>query len=189
VRAKRSGDAVGSVLVRQEKEGITPTVERSFNVLWRKGYLGVVSTGWGFKLRQLWKVITGDDTVIVPEAVVKAHQAGLKVFEVEYISPAKRFQQGEKLQGIFQTIEGLSALAPFVPSVFDTVDTDDMARQLVELSGNPSKTRTRDEVTQARQAAAQQQQQAAAIEAAKGMSEVARNAAQAKATMAGGGQK
>lgn len=191
VRAKRSGEAVGSALVRQEKEGITPTVERSFNILWRKGYLGTVSTGWGFKLRMLWKSVTGSDTVIVPEAIVRAHAAGLRVYEIEYISPAKRFQQGEKLQGIFQTIDGLSALAPFAPGVFDSIDTDDMARQIVTLSGNPSRLRTKDEVTQLRSDMQAQQAQTARIEAAKGMSEVARNAAQAKATMgtSGGGKK
>lgn len=179
------------MLVRQEKEGITPTVERSFNILWRKGYLGVVTTGWGYKLRQLWKSITGDETVIVPEAVVRAHAAGLRVYEIEYISPAKRFQQGEKLQGIFQTIDGLSALAPFAPGVFDSIDTDDMARQIVTLSGNPSRLRTGDEVKQLRADMQEAQNKAAALEAAKGASEAVRNVAQARATMgtAGGAGK
>jgi len=186
VRAKRSGDAVGSVLVRQEKEGITPTVERSFNILWRKGYLGVVSTGWGYKLRMLWKDITGSDTLIVPEAVVKAHAAGLRVYEIEYISPAKRFQQGEKLQGIFQTIDGLSAMAPFAPGVFDSIDTDDMARQIVTLSGNPTRLRTKEEVTKLRADMQEAQNQAIQLERARGASEVARNAAQAKQTMGAG---
>ena len=191
VRAKRSGEAVGSTLVRQEKEGITPTVERSFNILWRKGYLGVVSTGWGYKLRMLWKNITGDETVIVPEAVVKAHAAGLRIYEIEYISPAKRFQQGEKLQGIFQTIDGLAAAAPFLPGVFDSLDGDDMARQIVTLSGNPTRLRTKDEVTKLRADMQEAQNRAAQLEAAKGMSEVARNAAQARATLgtAGGAGK
>ena len=183
VRAKRSGDAFGSALVRQEKEGITPTIERSFNILWRKGYLGVISTGWGYKLRQLWNKITGRDEVLVPEAVVKAYQAGLKIFEVRYISPATRFQQGEKLQGIFQTIDGLVALAPFAPGTFDIIDVDDMARQIVQLSGNPARLRTKEEVTALRADMAAAQQQQERLEAAKGVSEVARNAAQARATM------
>lgn len=183
VRAKRSGDAHGSTLVRQEKEGITPTVERSFNILWRKGYLGVVSTGWGYKLRMLWKNITGDDTVIVPKAVVDAYNAGLRIYEIEYISPAKRLQQGEKLQGIFQSIDGLVALAPFAPGVFDVVDTDDQARQIVTLSGNPSRLRTKDEVTALRAQIAADQQKQAMLTAAKDASEVARNAAQARSTM------
>lgn len=189
VRAKRSGDAVGSTLIRQEKEGITPMVERSFNILWRKGYLGVISTGWGYKLRQLWKDITGSDTVIVPEAVVKAHQAGLRVYEIEYVSPAKRFQQGEKLQGIFQSIDALAALAPFAPGVFDVVDTDDQSRQIITLSGNPSRLRTADEVTKLRadmQAAQNEKEQ---VEAAKGISEVARNAAQARGMMGTAGPR
>ena len=105
------------------------------------------------------------------------------------VSPASRFRQSEKLQGIFQTIDGLAAMSPFAPGIWDGVDTDDMAQQMVTLSGNPSRLRPKDEVTHLRTDAAKMQERAAALEAAKGASEVARNAAQARATMGAGNGK
>ncbi len=137
IRDKIRGEALGGIFSRQEKEVMTPTVERSFNVLFRNGYLGVVEKGPGSKLRKSWDAIVGAEKVIVPPVVLKAWKAGLNVFEVEYISPAKRFQQADKLRGMMTAIDSVIALAPVVPQVMDGVDIDMFLKKLFELSGAP----------------------------------------------------
>lgn len=137
VRDKLRGEAVGGVFARQEKEVITPMVERSFNILFRGGYLGIVNDGPGAKLRKRWDAIVGAEKVVVPDVVLQAWRAGLNVFEVEYISPAKRFQQADKLRGMMTAIDAAVALAPIVPQIMDGVDIDLFLRRLFEYAGAP----------------------------------------------------
>ena len=137
VRDKIRGEALGGVFSRQEKEVMTPTVERSFNILFRNGYLGVVTKGPGARLRKSWEAIVGADKVIVPPVVLKAWKAGLNVFEVEYISPAKRFQQADKLRGIMTATDSALALAAVKPEVMDGLDTDEWLKKIWEHSGAP----------------------------------------------------
>lgn len=137
VRDKIRGEALGGVFSRQEKEVMTPMIERSFNILFRGGYMGIVSEGPGAKLRKTWDSIVGAEKVIVPDVVLKAWKAGLNVFDVEYISPAKRFQQSDKLRGLMTALDSVIALAPVQPQAMDGVDVDKLVNRLFELSGAP----------------------------------------------------
>ncbi len=137
VRDKKSGQAAGGVFSRQEKEVFTPMIQRVFNILFRKGYLGIIKDGPGARMQAKWDKIVGSSKVIVPEAVVKAHAAGLDVFEVKYVSPAKRFQQGEKLQGLMTFLDTVIALAPVFPGITDPVDTDQTIVNLAKFTGAP----------------------------------------------------
>ncbi len=137
VRDKIRGEALGGVFSRQEKEVLTPMVERTFNILFRKGYLGITNDGPGAKLRRKWDAIVGAEKVIVPDAVKKAHAAGLNVFEVEYISPAKRFQQSDKLRGMMTATDAMIAVQPVQPQVTDGWDGDEWLKKIWELSGAP----------------------------------------------------
>lgn len=137
VRDKIRGEALGGVFARQEKEVMTPMIERSFNILFRGGYMGIVQEGPGAKLRKTWDSIVGAEKVIIPDAVLKAWKAGLNVFEVEYISPAKRFQQSDKLRGLMTALDSVLALAPISPQAVDGIDVDKLVHGLFELSGAP----------------------------------------------------
>lgn len=137
VRDKKSGQAAGGMFGRQEKEVFTPMIHRSFNEMFRKGYLGIVKDGVGARMQAKWDKIVGSNKVIVPEAVVKAYEAGLDVFEVKYVSPAKRFQQGEKLQGLMTFLDTVIALAPVFPGITDPVDTDQTILNLAKFTGAP----------------------------------------------------
>lgn len=170
VRDKIRGESVGGIFARQEKEVMTPTVKTSFNKMFRKGYLGIVNTGPGAKLRNKWDAITGAEKVIVPDVIVKAVQAGLNVFEVEYISPAKRFQQAGKLQGLMTAIDAIIALQPVIPGIGDNVDGDAASHDIFEYAGAPiTSLRTMDDLKKFRAAnrqAADKQSQAMAQEQA-----------------------
>ena len=139
VRDKIRGEALGGVFSRQEKEVLTPMVVRSFNVLFRNGYLGIVQDGPGARIEKLWNKITGAAKVVVPPAIIAAWKAGLDFIEIEYISPAKRFQQADKLRGMLTALQTAITLAP-VPQLaggLDKLDADDLISKLFELSGAP----------------------------------------------------
>ena len=181
VRDKIRGEALGGIFSRQEKEVLTPTVHRSFNVLFRKGYLGIVKDGPGADLRRKWDKIVGAERVVVPPAVIAAHTAGLSVFEVEYISPAKRFQQGEKFKGLMTAIDSVVALAPVLPGITDNIDDDQTARDIYEYSGAPvTGLRTGDKLLKFRAAKRQALDAQAKQQQTESAANVALKAAQAR---------
>lgn len=160
VRDRKTSQAVGGIFSRQETEVLTPAIERTFNVQFRKGYLGLVNEGPGAELRKKWAKVKGGVQMVVPQAVVEAYKLGLDVFEVKYISPAKRFQQAEKLQGLMTAGDTLAAMAPVLPGVMDNVDADDYAHQVFTLNGAPmSPLRTKDDLIKFRAANRAEKQQ------------------------------
>jgi hypothetical protein len=185
VRNRLRGEALGSIFSRDEGETFTPLIGRVFNILYRSGRLGVVTTGIGAKIRKLWAKITGAKEVIVPQAVIDAIAAGLDVYEIHYISPAKRFMQSEKLQGIFTAADALAALEAVMPGICDNINPDRTAANIFKYAGAPTDClNTEDERTAKRQATAQRQNTQDIVETARGTSEAARNMAQAR-TMLG----
>lgn len=185
VRNRMRGEALGSLFARQELELFTPLIERSFNILYRKGLLGEFGDpSLAGKIRNAWNKILGKKVQAIPADVQAAIDAGLDVFEIEYISPAKRFMQSEKLQGLLTLSDFAVQNGQVIPGLLDNVSGDELIRSVEKYSGSPKVLRTADEVQKIRADAAAQQRKMEEIEAAKGLSEVARNAGQAKQAMA-----
>lgn len=184
VRNRLRGEALSSLFAREEKETLTPTIKRSISKLWRAGYYGFGSTGEGAKQRRAWERITGRPSVQVPRAVLAAIEAGLDIYEIEYVSPAKRFMQAEKLQGLFQAADALLAAAPLMPTVLDNVDPDKFARDVYDLSGAPlNSLRTADDLKVVRAANKKQTDAAQTLEVGKSVAEIAQMAGQARASL------
>ena len=143
------------------------------------------------KEQRAWNKILGADEVIVPEVIVKAAEAGLDIFEVEYISPAQRFMQAEKLQGILTVNDFLAnGGAQNFPGIGDNYDADKVAKLVADFGGAPIEMmRTSDQVKKVRADAAKAAAAQAKLELAKGTAEVARTTAQAQASLNGGGTK
>ena len=184
VRDRMRGQSLGSLFGRQIVEGITPTVERTFNILYRSGRLGVVRKGMFGKVQALWDKILGTEEVIVPEVVIKAAEAGLDIYEIEYISPAMRFMQSEKLQGLMTVNEMIIAVGQIIPGFMDNFDGDKIAEYAVRFGGAPGDIRlTKDAREKLRANMAAAQGAAQDLEAAKATSEIGRNAAQAVSSL------
>jgi hypothetical protein len=190
VRNRMRGESLGSMFSRQEAEVFTPTIERTFDILYRRGLLGVNANRFVAAARRLWAKILGKPIQLIPPAVQAAVEAGLDVYEVEYISPAKRFMQSEKLQGIYEAAEFFAkvGVVPGLEEIGDNLDIDDMARNVIKYSGAPASTaRTMDAVKAIRSGRATAQEAAAKMEQMKAMAETARNAGQAAQSFSGGG--
>jgi len=175
VRNRLRGESVGSIFARQIMEVITPTIKGTVNRLMRKGYLGDFpgAKGAGLEQRKKWKALTGKDDMVVPDVILKAVQAGLDIYEVEYISPAQRFMEAEKLQGAFTGADALAALEPVLPGITDNIDKDDYARQVWKFAGAPaSSIRTLDDLKTYRAEMTKRQDAANAIQAGQAMADM-----------------
>lgn len=185
VRDRKTGQSLGALFGRQIAETYTPLISRSFNVLYRSGRLGFVQNGIFSRVQRMWNEILGNTEQVVPPAVVKALEAGLDVFEIEYISPAQRFMQSEKLQGILTISDLLVQLGEILPGFKDNFDADLMAAYAVRFGGAPHDVKLTEKKLQVlranieKQVAAKEQ-----LEATKQVSEVGRNTAQSVAALA-----
>lgn len=183
VRDRMRGEALGGIFARQEKEVFTPTIHRGFNIMFRKGYLGIINEGPGAETRRKWDKITGGQKVVVPDAVLQAYKAGLDVFEVKYISPAKRFQQAEKLQGLMSTLDAALAMAgvPALAGAVDNLDLDTTMHAIATYNGAPIEVvRTTDAVLKFRAANKAERDKQAALAAQEQTSNIALKSAQAR---------
>jgi len=186
VRNRLRGESVGSIFARQIMEVITPTIKGTFNRLYRKGYFGDFpgTKGSGADQRKKWKALTGKDAIVVPEVVRKAIEAGLDVYEIEYVSPAQRFMEAEKLQGAFTGADALAALEPVLPGIIDNVDKDKYARAVWKFAGAPNRAlRTLDDLKVYRAELAKQQQAATALQAGQGLADIQAKSAMARKAM------
>jgi len=192
VRDRLRGEAMGSVFGREISEVNTPLIKRHFKVCYDRQRFGAIP---GVDPRNSkWNNVLGGagKRMVVPDVVAKAIAQGLQVFDINYISPAKRFMQGEKLQGLMTATDIILALDAVMPGIKDSVNPDRFAEAVYKYSGAPAETkRTPRELEQYRAAQADRAQAEDMLDAAKSASESARNVAQARATMGttGGGQK
>ena len=158
VRNRLRGESTGSLFSRQIMELFVPMIRRTFNILYRRGDLGDFPgvKGPGVKQRKDWIALGGKDDMIVPDAVLAAVRAGLEVYDIKFISPAQRFMQAEKLQGMMTSMDAKLAVAAVSPEIMDGTDLDKWARDVDEFAGAPNTSqRTMDELSAYRQAKSQ----------------------------------
>lgn len=179
IRNKLRGDSLSAIFSRQELEFFTPLIERSFNVMFNKGLLGVEKGS----MEEAMAIAAGEKPLIIPDAILKRIKNGRESYLIQYMSPAKRMMQAEEAQGIMTTWEFAGNLAAAVPEIVDHLDPDASIKRLAELTGAPSAIiRDLTSVKMMRQARAQMQAQMAELEALRSGSESARNFAQAENT-------
>lgn len=179
IRNKLRGDSLSAIFSRQELEFFTPLIERSINIMFNKGLLGVRRGSPEEALAQL----RGEKPLVIPDAIQRRIDEGREAYEIQYVSPAKRMMQAEEVQGIMTTWEFAGNLAGAAPDIIDHLDPDETIKRLAELTGAPSEIiRDLQSVKAIRSARQQMQQQMAMLEAERSASESARNYAQAENT-------
>lgn len=194
IRNRLRGEATGSLFARQIMELLIPTIKRVYKILYRKGYFGdfpdTDPNGVGAVQRKKWAALTGKDTMEVPDVIRKARAAGLEIFDIEFISPAQRFMQAEKLQGIMTMLDTMIAVAQVRPEILDNIDLDQIARDIYKYGGCPvGSLRTVDDLKDVRAALAKQQQTAVALQAGQAVADVNLKGAQAQAARQGMGTR
>lgn len=153
IRAQEKGQLLAPTVGRQESEFLGALIMRELDVYSAYG--------------------------VLPPMPDKLRDAGGRL-KVIYTSPLSRLRRAEDGIAILRTLEGITPLANVKPSVMDTFDEDEMARELGEINGIPARTmRTREMVAEMRAAKQQQEQMAADLQQAEVASNAAKNMGQA----------
>lgn len=178
LRDRLRGQSLGSLFSRQIKEVYTPLIERSVNVLFRLGRLGVIKNSE--EARRL-EALGEDDILFVPDEVSELMLAGENFYEIKYHSPAARLMEAEEAEGIVRTFEFASGAANAFPEILDNLDPDEALRRLGEIFGAPisvfADNETVNTIRQVKQQQLEQQQQ---LEAAKQGGQAAKDISQAQ---------
>lgn len=128
--------AVGPVLEQLNQDVLDPLIERTFNIMQRRGLL--------------------------PEPPDALHGVALRI---EYVSIMAQAQKAVALQQIERFVGFVSQVATVDATILDRVDMDELIEQYTEATGVPPKILRSPEATQQiRQARAQAQQQQQAAE-------------------------
>ncbi len=169
------GQSLGTFYARQEMEVITPMIKRTFNILLKRGLFGVLQNS----IEELELLKRGIRTIYIPEEIAQRILSGLDVYDLDFISPAKRTMQSEELQGTIETANFAVSVAAAVPEILDNIDTDEMLRRIAKLSGaDEDMLKDMQTVQSIRKARAEQQAQIMQLEQARQQSEIGRNVAQ-----------
>jgi|TARA_R100000501_G_C2630372_1_gene125658 hypothetical protein len=180
IRNELRGQSLGSLFTRKKAEIFNNLIERTINILFEDGRLGVIS---GSPEEEAYYA-QGVEPIVIPDQLVEKSANGEEIFKIKYISPAERSIKAEEVQGNIATLEILNLTAQINPESIDNVDLDALIRRTSELTG-ASKEMIRgldivEELREMRAAQAAQQQQ---LETTREASEISRNFAQAQATM------
>lgn len=186
IRNRIRGDSLTSIFDRQEIEEFTPLIDTTVKILLDKKLLGVEEGS----IDEYAILLSGKEEessiIKIPPEVGQLIREGREWYKIQYISPAKRMQQAEELQGIYTVMEITNGIAQVDPSVLDYIKADVLLKRAASLGGGPSEIiQDEDTVRGIREQRAAQQAEMMKQEAMRNESEVARNYAQAMAT---GGQ-
>lgn len=178
IRNDLRGQSLGSIYARQIAELFTPLIERVFNILLQKGFLGVPRGG----VAEYEMMMQGIQPTYIPDKFIKFMLDGEDVYSINFISPAARIMQNEELVGIMRLFDFIINASQVDPTAIDNIDIDKAVRRVAELVGAPMGImRAPDQMAKIRQARqmAQQQMQDMAMQAQQ--AQTAKDASQAMA--------
>lgn len=172
------GQSLGAFYARQINEVVTPIIQRTFNILMKNGKLGV--TQGSKEEKELLKI--NAQPMYIPDCILEKIAKGEDIYEITYLSPAKRTMQSEELQGIIETASFACQVAPVDVDIVDNIDFDKLISRIAKLSGAPMDLiRDSKTIKDIRSAKAKQQTEALELEKARQQSEIGRNIAQMNA--------
>lgn len=180
IRDRDRGQTLNTTLSRQLAEQFVPTLETTYNILFRKGLLGVIP-GSNEEIELLQR---GIEPRYIPQRVIERMLTGQEAYRIEFISPATRIMNTDELQGIEHLITTTINTAAVNPDVLDVVDWDWTLRRVQELDGSPRETiRSLEKLKQLREDKQAMQQEMMDLERQRLQSETARNAGQAASSV------
>ncbi len=143
------GQSLNSLFSRQINECITPMIERSVSIMFRKGKLGLMpDSPEAIEAEKL-----GLKVLIIPDEIAELIAAGKDFYRIVYETPAAKLMQAEEAQGVISAWEFAGQVAQANPEVFDNLDADASLEVIGKSRGAPSKIfKSREAVMAMRQA-------------------------------------
>lgn len=181
IRYDIRAEGLASIYARIINEQLAPIIERSFNILFDMGILGVDENDF---MQQEILESNGIKPLVIPPEILEAMVAGYEIYELEWVSPAARILKDEEKRGIYDTLNAAIALANIDPMVLTNVDANFALSAFRELAGAPDQMiRPKQEAQAIRQAMEQAQAELAEAEKARLQSETMRALAQGNAML------
>tara|TARA_R110002153_G_scaffold266354_1_gene429621 strand:+ start:17158 stop:18774 length:1617 start_codon:yes stop_codon:yes gene_type:complete len=146
---------LGPTLGRIESEFLNPLIERSFRIMFDKGAF--------------------------PEPPAEMGGVGPGTIEVHYSGPLARSERMSEISALDRWVNSMAGLANVDPTVFDIVDTDEIARRYGESLDVPEQAmRNPEDLRRLREGRAQERQQQQQAELGLNQSQIAQNMAKAQ---------
>lgn len=156
MRNKLRAMVLGSLFSRQITEVFSPAIKRGFNMMLRKGKMGVMPGSEDHRK----SIMFGYPILVIPPVIADAIRNGEDVFEIEYMTPAMRMMQSETADGIINTWKFMNDIAQTQPEIYDNIDEDLSITTIAPLLGAPREIiRDKETIGKIRAARAQQQEQ------------------------------
>jgi hypothetical protein len=164
IRDGKSAKGCFSIYNRQESEKLTPLVEKTLNIIIKRGLAGVEK---GSDLEYRVYTSKGKEPVYLPDEILRRIKTGEELYELQYLTPARRKRDVEEAQAIMSANNEVIKLAQIDPSYIDYYDMDGAVKELIYKVGVPLHLLRDDETVKAiREGRAQQSQQMQQIEMA-----------------------
>lgn len=180
IRNELRGQSLGSSFTRQKAELFNNIIERTVDINFQAGRLGVFSGSE----EEAALIEKGIEPIIIPEEIAERIEKGEEVFKINYISPAERAIKAEEVQGNLATLNVLATTVPLSPETVDVINLDDIIRRTAELTGASKEViNGLDVVKQIREGRNALAAQDRELQQAREGSETMRNLAQAKGTI------
>ena len=158
IRNRLRSDSLRKVYARVTAELFIPVINRSFNVLFRRGMFGVIPGSE----QHLEQVLMGKDVVFLPDEIIHAIFQDKDFYEIRFISPAARMLQMEEAQGIVEVLRVSTEAAAVSEQVLDEINISAMIKRLSQILGVSIDVLNSTEVVQSIRAARAEAQAAAA---------------------------
>ena len=179
IRDSLRSDSLRKVYARSIAELFIPIITRTFNILFRRGFFGVIPGS----TQELEFILSGREYTYLPDAIIKSIVQGKDFYKIRFISPAARMLQIEESNGIITILRVATEAAAAFPHALDSFNIDDMLTRLAAILGvSVEVLNSTDTVKLIRENRAQLNAQETQIAQAKEISEIRRNEAQAQAT-------
>ncbi len=186
IRNELRAASLGAIYSRQISELFVPMIDRTVALLFELGRLGVIANS----IEHENLTALGVEPIVMPNEVAERIAEGKEFFTIKFISPAVRSMQAEQIQGLLATVNFATQAAVLDSNGADVIDVDATIKKIAELTGAPIEiVQSLEEIEALRKTKDAIAEQQMKMEQALAESEVARNMAQAKATIdnVGGG--
>jgi len=175
LRNKLRHNTLGTILNNQINDVFNQVIERTFNLLFAQGKLGVVRGS----IEHTMAIFEGKEPIIIPDKVAQLMARGDDAFGIEYFTPAMRIIQADEAEGIFRAWEFAILLSGVKVDAADALDSDISIKRFTELSGAPNTiSRSQELIDEIREERNRQNQAAVQAELARQQSETLRNVGQ-----------
>ncbi len=163
---------------RQIAEVLSPTIERSVNMLWRDGEFGVIPGSEEEAVAQA----AGKEVEYIPDVLIERLERGEEVYQIVYKTKAANAARAEEYMGILDIMQICIQAMNVDPAVGTRLNLHNAIKELAKIRGVAGGIIRQDDEVEAIQAQQQQQQQQAMMmETAPAMAGAVKDMAQAEA--------